>query len=187
MGILAEPAAYIRKLKLPKGFSVCELGDQWITHGTRRLARDFYRELGCGRYESIDANGRGTIRYDLNRKWKGEYGVFDLVTDFGTGEHVFDQAQVWRTLHGLAKVGGFIAFDRPSQGYRAHCYYLTAPCLYDDLARANHYRVVRLETFSGTRGELERGVFQKLHADPFVTPQQGRYAKDLRWIGMRTA
>lgn len=176
MGILAEPAQFVRDLKLPEGFAVCELGDQWITHETpHRLASEFYSELGAKRYVSIDGNGRGTVTWDLNLKWKGKSGVYDLVTDFGTGEHIFNQAQVWRTLHVLCKPMGYIVFDRPASGYPGHCYYLSQKCLFEDIARANNYKVVRLQRGVTKRGELWRGVFHKRNGLPFQIPQQGRY------------
>lgn len=178
MGILNEPAKFIKKLKLPAGFSVCELGDQWITHTTPHyLAEKFYKKLGCGRYVSIDGNGRGTLTHDLNLALDLE--TFDLVTDFGTGEHIFDQAQVWRTVHGLTKVGGYIAFDRPAQGYPAHCYYRTDACLFHDVSAANDYEVLCIRSARTKRGDLIRGVFRKQHDRPFIVPQQGRYHKIL--------
>lgn len=181
MGILREPAEFIKALKLPKRFAVCELGDQWVTYEEPHLlAREFYRRMKFGRYESIDANGRGTITYDLNRKWKGKQGEFDLVTDFGTGEHVFNQAEVWRTVHVLTKPGGYIAFDRPSQGYEGHCFYRVDECLLHDLAAANRYTVIALERGKTTRGELIRGVFQKVEETRFTAPQQGRYQGSLQ-------
>lgn len=180
MGILAEPAMFVRKLNLPVGFSVCELGDQWVTHTDPHiLAADFYRGLGCGRYVSIDGNGRGTLTWDLNTPLK-KLGKFDLVTDFGTGEHVFDQAQVWRSIHRLTKMGGYIAFDRPTQGYEGHCFYRVDESWYRDIAEANDYLVKRLERATTKRGELVRGVFKRLNANDFVVPQQGRYRKLLR-------
>lgn len=179
MGILAEPAQFVRDLKLPKDFSVCELGDQYITHDTRRLAFDFYKELGCGRYVSIDGNGRGTFTHDLNIKWTKTWPPFDLVTDFGTGEHIFNQAQVWRTLHVLAKVGGYIVFDRPAAGYPDHGFYNIHETLLLDIAEANKYRVLKLERQKTIRGELLRGVFQKRYDNRFKIPQQGRYQKKL--------
>ena len=181
MGILREPADFVQKLvkDLPPQFSVCELGDQWVTYGTPHvLARDFYRELGCGRYDSIDGNGRGTITWDLNQKWVGGKR-YDLVTDFGTGEHIFNQANVWRTLHVLTKVGGYIVFDRPHAGYPEHCYYNIHKCVLEDVAAANRYRVLRLEHAKTVRGELWRGVFQKVDSGKFQVPQQGRYRKIL--------
>lgn len=186
MGILAGPIQFVRDLNLRQGFTVCELGDQWITCvSPHRLARDFYRELGCSRYESIDGNGRGTVTVDLNT-WYPDIGQFDLVTDFGTGEHVFDQARVWRTMHELTRVGGVIVFDRPTSGYDGHCFYLIKEELIRDVARANKYKVVRLERATMSRGELIRGVLHRRKKDRFVAPQQGRYKKLLRPITGRS-
>jgi hypothetical protein len=180
VGILLEPAEFVRDLPLRKGFSVCELGDQYITHETpHRLASEFYKELGCGRYESIDGNGRGTITHDLNVKWVQPIEPFDLVTDFGTGEHIFNQAQVWRTLHVLTRPRGYIVFDRPTSGYPGHCFYHIQQTLIEDIAAANQYHIVRLEPARTGRGTLRRGVFRKREATRFRIPQQGRYQKAL--------
>jgi hypothetical protein len=181
MGILKEPAAFIRELNLPKGFSVCELGDQYLTFELpHRLAKDWYQELGCKRYVSIDANGRGTVTFDLNRKWQGKTGEFDLVTDFGTGEHIFNQAELWRTIHLLTKPRGFIAFDHPCTGYEGHGFYCVDACLYQALAGANRYEIITLQRTQASRGELVRGVFQKMQETKFQAPQQGRYQKSMQ-------
>lgn len=179
MGIQPDVAAVVAALPVPKRFSVCELGDQGMCgEPTKRLAKVWYEARGCGRYVSIDGNGKGTLTADLNKPVKLE--PFDLVTDFGTGEHIFDQAQVWRTLHELTKPGGFIAFDRPAQGYGKHCYYLTNECLFHDIAEANGYRVVWLARTSTARGELIRGIYQRPKTSaPFRIPQQGRYRESL--------
>ena len=181
MGILKEPAVFIEQLHLPHGFSVCELGDQWVTWtDPHELAEAWYRRLGCARYCSIDGNGRGTIMADLNLPLVRPRKPFDLVTDFGTGEHVFDQAQVWRTLHSLTRPGGYLAFDRPVQGYRQHCYYLTDECLFRDLAAANAYDIVQLARQITPRGELISGIFRRpKDRAAFRVPQQGRYHKSL--------
>lgn len=184
MGIHNEPKNVVAGLvvagSLPKSFTVCELGDQWCTEVTpHELARDWYKRLGCGRYESIDGNGRGTLCFDLNRRLP-DIGVFDLVTDFGTGEHIFDQAQVWRTMHQLAKAGGYIVFDRPCQGYDGHCFYNTQESLFWDIAAANGYEVAGMARRRTTRGEMVTGAFRKGVAAKFKAPQQGRYAKILQ-------
>ena len=182
MGIQKEPAAFIERLVqlLPVGFSVCELGDQGMCgEGKNRPAKDWYERLGCGRYVSIDGNGLATTTADLNQPVSLSER-FDLVTDFGTGEHIFDQAQVWRTLHDLTKPGGHIVFDRPAQGYQKHCFYLANECLYRDIAAANDYDVVWLARQEMPRGELIRGAYRKpAKADVFKIPQQGRYLTSL--------
>lgn len=182
MGILKEPASMVKALPLPAGFSVCELGDQFVSGLTPKPAREFYQRLGCSRYVAIDGNGKGTVTADLNLPLTPlKLGTFDLVTDFGTGEHVFDQAQVWRTIHELTKPGGYIAFDRPHQGYTKHCFYLVTESLLLDLAEANGYIVTKLKRTETERGWLIRGVFQRPYAPAgFRYPQQGRYQTTLR-------
>lgn len=182
MGILKEPADFVRSLKLREGFSVCELGDQMMSGGKEpKPAEPFYRSLGCGRYVAIDGNGRGTVLADLNHAVAPKLGQFDLVTDFGTGEHIFDQAQVWRTLHDLCRPGGYIVFDRPAQGYGDHCFYLITIGLVRDIAAANGYGSVVVKTAKTPRGKLVRGIFRRQTPAPFMVPQQGRYKPTLQF------
>jgi hypothetical protein len=54
--------------------------------------------------------------------------------------------------------------------------------LFDDLAAANQYDVLRLEHAETVRGTLWRGVWRKATERDFITPQQGRYRKILRPI-----
>lgn len=179
MGILAEPAALVRSLNLPNGFSVCELGDQWVnfTH-PRVVASDWYETFGCGVYDAIDGNGRGTLVFDLNNPLPIEFtNQYDLVTDFGTGEHIFDQAQVWKTLHRLTKPGGIIVVDRPSTGYGLHCFYLVNPGMFTDIVQANGYEPVHLSEHKTENGSLLLAAMRKMTDAPFVVPQQGRYAQ----------
>lgn len=180
MGILKEPANYVKALGLPRGFSVCEFGNQFMSGDSPRPALEFYQKLGVGRYVSIDANGRGTVTADLNCPVTDlALGTFDLVTDFGTGEHIFDQAQVWRTMHELTAPGRWIAFDRPSDGYSKHCFYLITTGLMEDIARANGYRIVRLAREETPRGWLCRGIFRTPSRHiAFRVPQQGRYLSE---------
>lgn len=182
MGILGGPLEMMRQLVLPEGFTVCELGDQWITEGEHRLSEPFYRELGCSRYESIDGNGRGTITTDLNKPLPPHLKSFDLVTDFGTGEHIFDQRQVFKSIHLLTVRGGYFVFDRPCQGYKGHCYWLADECVWTDFAAANKYEILQMSKKTTSRGELIRGVMRRTAKDKFRVPQQGRYKKILKPI-----
>ena len=185
MGILGDRVDVLEMLfitgKLPENFSVCELGDQFITEPMpRRLARDWYVSWGCSRYVSLDSNGNNGSRVvDLNRSLPLDE-TFDLVTDFGTGEHVFDQRRVWESLHRLTRVGGYIAFDRPCAGYAEHCFYLINECLVRDLAAANGYATEELSYRDMPRGRLIRGVLRRKRSDPFRVPHQGRYTRSSR-------
>jgi len=194
MAITKDFAIRLSSLPLPQPFSVCELGDQGMCGVTKdKPAKDWYPQIGCNRYVSIDGNGRGTITADLNQPLNlcfldfpgGEFThrepiAFDLVTDFGTGEHIFDQAQVWRTVHQLTKPGGYIAFDRPAQGYQKHCFYLTNETLFFDIAEANGYEFLWFDRKQMERGELIRGIYRRpMTSTEFRNPQQGKYKPDL--------
>jgi predicted O-methyltransferase YrrM len=178
MGILSRPAAIVEALSLPAGFTVAELGNQiYRANGRVHDAFHWYAGMGCANYTSIDANGKATVMADLNRPLNlDEMGLYDLVTDFGSGEHIFNQAQVWETLHDLCKVGGLIIFDRPKTGWTGHCFYNIHETLARDLAEANNYRIVHLETHTiEGHGELLFGILQKVSGAPFRYPQQGKY------------
>jgi len=196
MGLGPEPQEIIRALvpKLPAGFSVCELGDQLYAtkpkrnRGKRMWEREpaegFYRALGCGRYVSIDANGRGTFTADLNadlplRFW-ADNPPFDLVTNAGTTEHIFDQARCWRTIHDLTAPGGHIFVEQPCEGYPDHGLYNLHPTFFRDLAVANRYEFLRFEMPETTRGRLVRAIMRRADAGRFVVPTQGRYRGKLK-------
>lgn len=190
MGIGAIPQQLLRKLaaKLPQGFSVCELGNQMyatkpkkkrLGSWERAPAHEFYLKLGCTAYVTIDGNGKATILADLNCPLPSP-GEFDLVTDFGTSEHVFDQAQCWRTKHQLTKVGGYMAGEHPYIGYPSHGFYSMHPCLFHDLARANSYTIEFLDEPRMPRGLLVRYILRRNNGEPFRVPNQGKYRKRLK-------
>jgi hypothetical protein len=76
-------------------------------------------------------------------------GQFDLVTNYGTTEHVLNQMLAMRSIHDLAKPQGLIHHDLPMGGYYLHCYFTYNPSLFHDLATANGYRLVFQEISSG--------------------------------------
>jgi SAM-dependent methyltransferase len=158
---------------LPPGGAVLELGaqqlscqgneaavEQLIEHLTGRtgLGRKqiaglanggYFGELltACGfDYRSLDLiNGFKTVLLDLNIHSAPEElrGAFDLVTNFGTTEHLINQLLAMKTVHDVTKPGGVIYHDLPMSGYLKHGYFLYTPLFFNDLAAANGYRVVR--------------------------------------------
>lgn len=171
---------------LPDEFSVVELGDQlWINDKDdkaapvfRRPARDLFDELGVGRYETIDANGNASILADLNLPLDPHPGQFDLVTDVGTAEHIWDICQCWRTMHSLCKPNGIVFFIKQTQGWPNHGFYNTQRCFFDDLVAANG-EWIYIKEVTDKRGKWFHGAYH-VTAPEFVTPQQGRYKPTLK-------
>jgi hypothetical protein len=181
MAIWKGMADAISELPLPKKFHVAELGSQELAYGPRVPAVTLYKELGCARYESIDGNRAGTVLHDLNLPLP-DIGTFDLVTDFGTGEHIFNQLQVCQTIHSLTKVGGYISVIRPEQGYPGHCFYRTDECVFRDIAAANGYQILLLTRMNASRGSNIFVIYRRIDKSNFQIPQQGRYGKDLKGL-----
>jgi SAM-dependent methyltransferase len=126
--------------------------------GTAALTADYLKAIGFSAYACIDVNDRyGALQMDLNQNLAESYGyreTFDVVTNNGTGEHVFDQAAVFRNMHALAKPGGLFIHSLPFHNYTNHGFYCFQPGLFQDLAQANNYRVIRLSLATATGEEI---------------------------------
>lgn len=152
------------------------LGQAKAARGER--AADLYRLLGFADYRAIDVNDRyGSLVMDLNKDLADAYGfreTFSLVTNNGTGEHVFDQAAIHRNAHALARPGGVILHVQPFVDYHNHGFYSIQPNLFHALAAANDYALLALgvATRDGdgvvAREDTERGA--PLLADERVVP-----------------
>ena len=110
--------------------SIAEFGDQQAKHFNRRgemrtkqTHGALFRWFGA-RYVSFDTNGRhGAENRDLGhrikysrreaRKWLGK---FDIVTNFGTSEHIARiQYWVFRNADEMCKPGGYLVHCLPKQ------------------------------------------------------------------------
>lgn len=176
------------------GKRICELGDQEL-HGWH--VRDHYEALGY-QYVSIDCNGRATVCADLN-VWPNKAASlepFDVVTNFGTTEHIANQLAAFATVHHLMKPGGFAVHHIPTLHYLNHALVNVTPRFMLKLAHANGYEVVRaeiqeswldqglafhygpeLDVFKGidvlrrsTRAAMMLVIFRKRLNGPFVVP-----------------
>ena len=147
--------------------SVVEIGAQDINHHHQSFVDDFphniptkmrnidfpkyknpkemYKSIGIEKYESIDVNAHADSKpFDLNENLFSQYSYkekFDLVTNFGTTEHIFNQFEVFRNMHNLCKVNGLIIGIVPMQGSLDHGFFNYQPILFEHLALANNYEM----------------------------------------------
>tara|TARA_B110000438_G_C15746750_1_gene621089 strand:- start:31 stop:1005 length:975 start_codon:yes stop_codon:yes gene_type:complete len=150
--------------------SVIEIGSQEIPEASQPYARnildkynkktkkgsisakDFYHSLGFTEYNSIDADGkRGSLVFDMNEVLIDHYKfnkTYDLITNFGTTEHVFNQKNVFENIHNLAKKDGYLFHLLPFEGDFNHCYYNYHPKFFYDLAQHNNYQIKGFWYFS---------------------------------------
>ena len=116
------------------------------------------KSIGCGSYTCIDVNQRhGALQMDLNYSLAEKYQFhdeFDLVTNNGTGEHIFDQASVFRNVHALTRTGGVMVHVLPFHNYINHGFYNVQPILFHDLAQANQYEILRMSLANKDGNEI---------------------------------
>jgi hypothetical protein len=138
-------------LMIPSPWSVVEFGNQRFAAGPEAIGsetttKDFYAALGFVRYVALDINTeRDSIVADLNAPFTVEDSVyrqeFQLVTNNGTGEHLFNQGQVFRHAHELCSIGGVMLHVLPTgPGWTNHGFYNYEPIIFRDLAAANDYQ-----------------------------------------------
>lgn len=187
--------------------------DNWPSKTPRTSAKYLYELLGkVHLYKSIDLNGLyNSIKHDLNHPFTDEEYInkFDLVTDFGSCEHVFNVAEAYKTMHKLTKVNGLmIVFQNL---YNGNGYFTFDEGFFRGIAAANSYDIINCsyiissyeKTSSGTLFEHHipmskklfnvlnlnkvrslgiAAVFKKKSDNQFVYPYQGDYMEKIHGI-----
>jgi hypothetical protein len=156
--------------------TVLELGNQTLKNSKARAeiyaelgirpprelasTKDWYLSLGFASYLAIDVNTeRDAVAMDLNVDIPQTYSFhdqFDLVTNNGTGEHVFNQYMVFKNAHDLCKVNGFMIHVLPFYRWVDHGFFNYNPNLFPCLANQNAYELRELWIASSDAQYLHR-------------------------------
>lgn len=128
--------------------SVCDLGAQnnySQPHLPAPYMSEWYKQKGI-EYVSIDINGEnGSLAFDLSKPIKYDQ-TFDLVCDFGTGEHVEGFYHCMKNIDKLCKVGGIIIRENPKTGnWPGHGFNYVDVHFYYDLCEATGYELLHIE------------------------------------------
>ena len=106
-------------------------------------SKPLYEMLGIKNYSCIDMDKMvGAIPIDLNKPLEDKtiYGKYDIVTDYGTNEHVFNTAEAYRTLHKLCKKDGILMIGQVV--YNGNGYYAYDSSFFEGIAAANNYKIL---------------------------------------------
>jgi hypothetical protein len=147
----------------------------------------FYSIFGGGSYRSLDlTDPRADFSFDLNFPMPDSVGKYDVVTNFGTTEHVFNIGQSFENIHNLLKIGGLVLHALPGYGYIDHGFYNIHPCAYLDMAKANEYEIVDFTYCDNINTRMARPIEDR----PFdfeTLPIQLRDMDDTHSLGTKTA
>lgn len=132
-------------------------------------AAEFWTWLGY-EYASIDIDGSpGSIPLDLNydRAPESAKGKYQLVTNFGTTEHVANQLNAFEVIHDLCAPGGLMIHHVPAQGMFNHGLVNYNPKFFWMLARSNGYQLVHLDFASDAAAyALPRNIIDNIVPGP---------------------
>jgi hypothetical protein len=109
----------------------------------RCSSKPFYEMLGAEKYSCIDlGGGHGAMPLDLNMPLEDHslYGQYDLVTDYGNNEHIFNTAEAYRTMHRLCKRQGIMIIVQAV--YNGNGYYSYDLSFFEGIAAANNYKIL---------------------------------------------
>lgn len=134
-----------------KDVKMLELGNQrmgiWDRPDYYRPYKDILIEKGIKEHISIDLNGEnGALKLDLGKEITQWKNYFDVVTNFGTGEHVNNQYMVYKNIHEVCRVGGaMLHFVPPVGDWPRHCPYRYRKDFFQILAQLNGYEMPYFE------------------------------------------
>lgn len=141
------------------GIRVCELGNQLMKWNEFGTGKAYLLSKGVGEHISIDWNGKnGALKLDLSKPITQWAEYFDLVTDFGTCEHVEGGIyQAYKNVHGWTKTGGAMIHVGPLSGQCPwHSPYHYELWFFHDLAARCGYGHVTSQIRIGAEGRRSR-------------------------------
>ena len=123
-----------------------------VMNYNRLPAKMYFSSIGIN-HTSIDTNGKdGALPLNLaDPTTSKKYNNFDILTNFGTSEHVYDQYECWKNIHNFIKTGGVFCHAVPATGYwyrHGSCYAWHDESFFKGLATLNNYEILDL----GRRG-----------------------------------
>jgi SAM-dependent methyltransferase len=99
--------------------------------------------FGIEEYKSTDIDDdRADYCLDLNLPVPDDMPRFDIVTDFGTAEHVYNISQVLDNMHRLLPPGGIALHCVPAFAFTNHGFYTPNPNLFIEFAHSNNYELI---------------------------------------------
>jgi len=172
-----------------KHIKMCEFGNQVLkfnditlqiyldaieVKGDPKTGKELFMGLGCQQHFSIDLNGLdGAKVLDLGKPIADPaiLGKFDIVTSFGTLEHIEEQYFAIRNVERLLKVGGIFYAILPAAGmleghgkwaYTRECFLM--------LAEERNYKwIIEPEVREGVHPKCISLCWQKVSTGDFIS------------------
>lgn len=162
------PAHYLELIEPLVGRSMLELGNKNGTGGKGDSYKRHFTAAGMA-HTSVDWNGQdGALALDLRQPLG--LGVFDMVTNIGTSEHVDDQLPVWRNM--IEAAGKVLVCITPAPGdWPGHGLFYPFPLFYHRLADLNGFYLEKIYVRGEEGRRLVYARLRRARAESFAMPQ----------------
>lgn len=200
MGINIQSLQILNRNNLIKeGISMLELGCQNMYAETKNygeIAKLYFERLGI-KHTSIDISGEQmSLKLDLRddlRDDLSKFGKFDIVTDFGTIEHVEGFLyQPFKNIHDACALNGYMVHELPKIGsWLNHCccYYYFDYFILKQIADVLGYRMIEGGQYPAHGNEVDGwlvyAIYKKVEDVEFCTLEkfnQIKFHRNEKWI-----
>jgi hypothetical protein len=151
----------------------CELGNQSFYTGNS--AKKYYESKGV-MHTSIDINGKdGALPIDLDNTVPSNLeNKFDIITNYGTTEHINNQYQVFKNIHVMCKQNGIMIHAIPLiKNWPKHCRYYYSILFFQELSNYCNYQIIDLQILNKDYykfpNNLVVSVLKKKEENNFIT------------------
>jgi hypothetical protein len=158
--------------------SLCELGCQVDNmNGKGGVAKRVYNKRGVKRHVSIDINGgSGSVCIDLDKQIPDNlHGKFNVLTDYGTGEHVNNQYMLFKNKFLLCQKDAVMIHAVPLIGFCPdHGRYYYTEDIMKELADICNFELLDTRVYSNERVVTQKLVFSifRKTSDDFPTEDE---------------
>jgi hypothetical protein len=222
MGINLESVLLLHELAkkglLAKG-RVLELGLQDMFIPSEKLSKllntersitsssELFSFFGFENHLSIDGHKTANC-YPLDLNYEIDSEILtklksELVTNFGTSEHIFNQMNVFRNIHNFCTKEGVMIHAVPILGNAQHGYFNYQPRMFFEMAAANNYGILAMYLAPNywptlipySRQNLYKNrfkdvmllvAFKKTNDEPFAIPFDGLFGNEAKVYGYST-
>lgn len=167
------------------GIKIIELGDQLMDIGqeTQFMRSDEYYQKEGIEIQSVDIHGKNrALPIDLSKESKKRFEA-DLLTDFGTVEHVSDLYNALLNCHNWTNAGGIMIHANPKTGtYAGHGVSFFTMDFWKELAFQNNYELWLIDEkspYSEENPDKEViAVLQKMSIADFISKEEFKEIAD---------
>ena len=146
------------------------MGEEWGEYGPPYF-KDVFSNLDITTFDATGENE--SITTNLSDPIKEQYkNIYDLVTNFGTTEHVKNQYTCWKNIFQMLKTGGIVISEIPKKGnWAGHCKYYFDYSTFLSLDQDFEIIEIRDNYYQG-QGYLIFCIMRKKHSGDFLSDKE---------------